>query len=96
MICGSGSRTEIAQKVPILGGRDNARRAHRLARLIRWVAALCGLSLQDAHELVSQTCRLRIGNLVNPLYSVAAFVDKRWLPGAPVVFGGAHERLLGT
>jgi hypothetical protein len=24
MICRSGSRTEIAQKVPILGGRDNA------------------------------------------------------------------------
>jgi hypothetical protein len=57
------------------------------------VGALCGVGLQQAHQLVSQTCRLRIGNLVNPLYTVAAFVEKRWLPGSPIAFGDAHQRL---
>jgi amidase len=91
-------RIETDREIGVVGCARPLEDAARIAShgLVRWVAALCGLSLQDAHELVSQTCRLRIGNLVNPLYSVAAFVDKRWLPGAPVVFGGAHERLIGT
>jgi acetamidase/formamidase len=91
-------RIETDQEIGVVGCARPLEDAARIAShgLILWVAGLCGLGLHDAHELVSQTCRLRVGNLVNPLYSVAAFVNKRWLPGAPVVCGRAHERLIGT
>jgi acetamidase/formamidase len=90
-------RIETDREIGVVGCARPLEDAARIAShgLILWVAGLCDLSLQDAHELVSQICRLRIGNLVNPLYSVAAFVDKRWLPGAPVVFGRAREWLIG-
>jgi hypothetical protein len=42
---------------------------------------------------VSQNCRLRIGNLVNPLYTIAAFIGKKRLPDAPQIFAGAHDAL---
>jgi amidase len=89
-------RIETDREIGVVGCARPLEDAARIAShgLTRWVAGLCGLSLQDALELVSQTCRLRIGNLVNPLYSVAAFVDKRWLPGPPVIFGGARDRLM--
>jgi amidase len=90
-------RLETEREIGVIGCARPLEDATRIAAhgLVRWVAELSGLSLQDAHELVSQTCRLRIGNLVNPLYSVAAFIDKRWLPDAPATFGGAHGRLAG-
>ena len=83
-------RLETDREIGVIGCARPLEDATRIAAhgLVRWVAELCALSLQDAHELVSQTCRLRIGNLVNPLYSVAVFIDKRWLPGAPAIFGG--------
>lgn len=49
-----------------------------VAGMVRWLAARRGLSLADAQQLVSQTCRLRIGNLVNPLYTVLCAVPRRW------------------
>ena len=91
-------RIETDSEIGVVGCARPLEDAARIAShgLIRWVANLCALSAQDAHELVSQTCRLRIGNLVNPLYSVAAFIDKRWLPGQPVIFGGVQSRLRQT
>lgn len=47
-----------------------------LAGLVRWVSARAGLDLMDAHQLVSQTCRMRIGNLVNPSFTVLCSVPK--------------------
>ena len=47
-----------------------------VAGLVRWVASRTGLSVMDAHQLVSQNCRLRIGNLVNPAFSVLCSVSK--------------------
>ena len=90
-------RLETDREIGVIGCARPLEDATRIAAhgLVRWVAELGGLSVQDAHELVSQTCRLRIGNLVNPLYSAAVFIDKRWLPGAPAAFGGAHGRLAG-
>jgi amidase len=80
-------RIETDRGIGVVGCARPLEDAVRIAShgLIRWVANLCGLGIQDAHELVSQTCQIRIGNLVNPLYSVAVFIDKRWLPGTPVV-----------
>jgi amidase len=50
-----------------------------VAGLVRWVASITGLALHDAHQVTSQCCRLRIGNLVNPSFSVLCTVDKRLL-----------------
>lgn len=50
-----------------------------VAGLIRWVSKRSGLSMHDAHQLVSQSCRLRIGNLVNPSFSVMCSIDKSLL-----------------
>ena len=63
--------------------------------LVHWVSELCDLELADAHQLVSQNCRLRIGNLVNPLYTAAAFIDKARLPGEVQIFEDAHRKLRG-
>ena len=88
-------RIETDREIGVVGCARPLEDAIRIAShgLIRWVSGLCGLGIQDAHELVSQTCRIRIGNLVNPLYSAAVFIDKRWLPGTAVVLGGAHGLL---
>jgi acetamidase/formamidase len=88
-------RLETDREIAVIGAARPLEDAVRIAAhdLIRWVSAMCGLPLVDAHQLVSQTCRLRIGNLVNPLYTVAAFIDKAWLPGGPAAFGGAHRAL---
>ena len=61
--------------------------------LVRQVAALCGLSDLDAYQVVTQSGRIRIGNLVNPLYSAAVFVRKDRLPGRPTAFAGTHAAL---
>jgi len=90
-------RLETDTEIGVIGCARPLEDAARIAAegLVRWISRVCSLSLQDAHQLVSQTCRLRIGNLVNPLYSVAAFIDKRWLPSGSNVFAGTHERLRG-
>jgi amidase len=62
---------------------------------VRWVSSVCALELQDAYQLVSQNCRLRIGNLVNPLYSAAAFIHKSCLPDSVNFMDGAHAKFRG-
>ncbi len=87
-------RLETDAEIGVIGCARPLEDAVRIAAegLVRWISRASLLSVQDAHQLVSQTCRLRIGNLVNPLYSVAAFIGKRWLPSGSEVFAGAHER----
>jgi acetamidase/formamidase len=98
--CGAGYEipwpiVETDREIGVIGCARPLEDAVRIAShgLVRLVGALGDIDLQQAHQLVSQTCRLRIGNLVNPLYTVAAFSEKRWLPGSPIAFGGAHQRL---
>jgi amidase len=50
-----------------------------VAGLVRWVAARTRLDLMDAHQLVSQTCALRIGNVVNPAFTVLCSIPKAHL-----------------
>lgn len=47
-----------------------------LAGLVRWVALRTGLDMMDAHQLVSQTCSLRIGNVVNPSFTALCSIPK--------------------
>lgn len=90
-------RIETDDELGVVGCARPLDDAARIAvhGLVRWVEALTGLSPADVHQLVSQTVRLRIGNLVNPLYTVGAFVRKEWLAGAPEAFGGIHRELAG-
>lgn len=88
-------RIETDSEIGVVGCARPLEDAVRIATagLVAWVSQLCALSTLDAYQFVSQTCRVRIGNLVNPLYSVAAFVPKTLLSGRPVVFGGIHQAL---
>ncbi len=88
-------RIETDTEIGVVGCARPLEDAVRIASagLVHWVAGLCGLTVPDAHQWVSQTVRLRIGNLVNPLYTAAAFVPKAGLPGEPAILGGVHDRL---
>jgi acetamidase/formamidase len=68
---------------------DAFRIAH--ADLVAWVGALTGLSLMDAYQLVSQTARTPIANVVDTNYTVVAKVPKSVLAGV-TAYTGAHER----
>jgi amidase len=88
-------RLETDTEIAVIGCARPLEDAVRIAShgLVHWMSRLCGLELGDAHQLVSQNCRLRIGNLVNPLYTVAAFIDKKWLPPEFPVFNDTHRAL---
>ncbi|MFI9492202.1 MULTISPECIES: acetamidase/formamidase family protein [Streptomyces] len=64
-----------------------------LHTLVLWVASACGLPRDDAYQLVSQGCVTRLGNLVNPSYTVTVALSKALLPGAPRLMSGLHDRL---
>ena len=87
-------RIETDAEIAVIGCARPLEDAVRIAAegLVRWVSSVSALELQDAYQLVSQNCRLRIGNLVNPLYSVAAFIHKDCLPGSMNVMDGAHAK----
>ena len=98
--CGDGDnmpwpRLETDTEIAVIGCARPLEDAVRIAAhgLVLWVAELCGLELADAHQLVSQNCRLRIGNLVNPLYTAAAFIEKNRLPVEVRVFEDTHRKL---
>jgi amidase len=88
-------RLETDTEIAVIGCARPLEDAVRIAAhgLVHWVSRLCGLVPSDAHQLISQNCRLRIGNLVNPLYTVAAFVEKERLRRTLEIFGGAHQKL---
>jgi len=48
--------------------------------LINWLASDYGFSRWDALQLVSQTGVIRVGNVVNPKYTVVAKFPKKYLP----------------
>ena len=72
---------------------DAFRIAH--TELVRWTGELTGLSTMDAYQLVSQTARTPVANVVDTNYTVVAKMPKSVLRGA-VAYGGSHERLRGT
>jgi len=56
---------------------DAARIAYR--ELVRWVARETGRSEADAYMLLSLCGKLRVGNMVDPKYSLGASIQKRFL-----------------
>lgn len=56
---------------------DAARIAYR--ELVRWVAAQTGQSAEEAYMLLTMCGKVRLGNMVDPKYSVGASILKRYL-----------------
>ena len=75
-------RLETESEIGVIGCGRPLEDAVRIAAagLARWVQALSGMDGHDSHQLVSQCCRLRVGNLVNPAYSVLCAIPKSLLP----------------
>jgi amidase len=88
-------RVETDDAIMVVGCARPLEDAARIASagLVRWVAHLCQLELDDALQLVSQSMRFRIANLVNPVFSVAAILEKQRLPNMKPIFSNAHARL---
>ncbi|WP_069816409.1 acetamidase/formamidase family protein [Streptomyces sp. TP-A0874] len=88
-------RAETDEEIVSIGCGRPLEEAYRVAvaDLVHWVAGVCGLSRLDAYQLVSQGCTARVGNLVNPSYTVAVSLAKELLPGKPRLMGGVHDRL---
>ena len=59
---------------------DATRIAYR--ELVRWMAADFGFDQWDAYMMLSQCGRVRLGNFVDPKYTVGAAIAKSYLAGA--------------
>lgn len=64
-----------------------------VADLVAWVGAAASLDELDAYQLVTQTCRIRLANVVNPDYSVAVSLDRTLVPAD--AWTVTHDRLAG-
>ena len=81
-------RLENDDEIMVAGSARPLEDAVRIAytQLVYWVME-SGLSLTDSYQLVSQAVTTRIGNVVDPNYTVVAKIAKRYLP--------AHDWMLG-
>jgi amidase len=57
---------------------DAARIAYR--ELVQWLVEDYGFDMYEAYFLLTQAGRLRVGNMVDPKYSLGASILKRYLP----------------
>lgn len=57
---------------------DAARIAYR--DLVRWMQADYGFDELEAYMLLGQVGRMRLGNMVDPKYTMGASIEKRYLP----------------
>jgi acetamidase/formamidase len=91
-------RIETDTHIGVVGCARPLEDAIRIATagMVRWIAEAAGLDIMDAHQLVSQVCRLRIGNLVNPAYSALCMVPKSALEEVAPVMENIHQRLVAS
>ena len=86
-------RLEDAENLMVAGSARPLSDALRIAfvELVNWLVAEHGFDKADAYQLVSQSATIRVGNMVDPLYTVVAKFPKRLLgpPTAPSAAGGA-------
>jgi acetamidase/formamidase len=57
---------------------DAARIAYR--ELVNWLVADYGFDVYEAYFLLTQAGRVRVGNMVDPKYTLGASILKRYLP----------------
>src|SRR6059058_1804100 len=75
-------RLENQQYIMSIGSTRPLMDALRLAcsDMINWLATDYGYDRIDAYELLGQTAVIKIANVVDPQYSVACALDKKYLP----------------
>ncbi len=61
--------------------------------LVYWVASIATLELPDAHQLVSQTCKIRIGGMVGTTFNVLCIIPKNVLSSEVCIFDNVHGTL---
>jgi amidase len=76
-------RIESETELMAVGSARPMEDAARIAwvELIDWLEADYGFSRLEAYQLLTHAGRMRVGNMVDPLYSVAAKIERRFLPG---------------
>jgi amidase len=74
-------RIESASELMAVGSARPMEDAARIAwmELIRWLAEDYGFEPLEAYQLLTQVGRMRVGNMVDPQYSLVAKLDKRYL-----------------
>jgi acetamidase/formamidase len=77
----TGPRLETADQIMSIGSarpmEDAARMAYR--DLIRWMESDYGFEESEAYFLCTQAGRLRVGNMVDPKYTIGASMLKKYL-----------------
>jgi acetamidase/formamidase len=75
-------RLENQQYIMSIGSTRPLMDALRLAcsDMIDWLATDYGYDKIDAYQLLGQTAVIKIANVVDPQYSVACALDKKYLP----------------
>jgi acetamidase/formamidase len=74
-------RIESDNELMAVGSARPMEDAARIAwmELIRWLAADYGFAPLEAYQLLTQAGRMRVGNMVDPQYSMVAKLEKRYL-----------------
>ena len=74
-------RLESKELIMTIGSARPLEDATRIAyrELIRWMVASYGFDQWDAYMMLSQCGRVRLGNFVDPKYTVGAAVSKKYL-----------------
>ncbi|WP_374522918.1 acetamidase/formamidase family protein [Hydrogenophaga sp.] len=74
-------RLETEDKIMAIGSARPLEDATRIAyrELVLWMAAEYGYDQWDAYMMLSQCGKVRLGNFVDPKYTVAAGVEKKYL-----------------
>jgi len=82
-------RLEDAENLMVAGSARPLSDALRIAfvELVNWLVAEHGFDKADAYQLVSQSATIRVGNMVDPLYTVVAKFPKRLLRNPAAVSG---------
>lgn len=77
----SWPRIESETELMTVGSARPMEDAARIAwkELIAWLEADHGIDRWEAYQLLTHAGRMRVGNMVDPLYSVVARLDKRYL-----------------
>ncbi|MGD9914271.1 MAG: acetamidase/formamidase family protein [Rhizobiaceae bacterium] len=79
-----GPRLETDEFIMAIGSARPLDDATRMAlrELIRWMAADYGFDELDAYMILGQVGRMRLGNMVDPKYTMGASILKKYLKGS--------------
>ena len=75
-------RIESETELMAVGSSRPMEDAARIAwvELINWLVADYGFDRLEAYQLLTHAGRVRVGNMVDPQYSVVAKIERRFLP----------------